>query len=90
MTLVLFTVAPDVVTPTDVFTISVGLDEPTPTPVAVALSLDGTSAGAMGIAAGTSTSDESLTADNIGLAPGTYEWGASLGAVSLTASLTVQ
>ena len=88
-TLVSFAVVPDVVMPGDTITLMVELDQPAPAATPVEIAIDGTDVGSTMVDAGQATSSASVPVEAIGLVGGQHEFTATLGAVTLTASLTI-
>ena len=75
--------------PGETFTISVEIDQPAPTPTEIAITIDGMDVGSIVVDTGETMSGGDVAADHLGLAPGQHEFTATLGAVTLTAMLTI-
>jgi hypothetical protein len=90
VTLVSFALNPDTVDSNGTFDVSVGLDGPAPTPVGVDIGIDGTNIGAITVGSGQMSADVPVAASDLGLPSGTVsQWSATLGAVTLQATLTI-
>lgn len=90
VTLVHFALVPDTVGVTEGFSVEVGLDQPAPAPTDVSLTIDGSDVGVLTVDPGQSTiATAPLAPADIGLPSGGYTWTATLGPVTLVATLTV-
>lgn len=89
ITLVSFTISPESVGLGEIVTFAVGLDQPAPAPADVAITMDGTNIGALTVDPGQTLASASVQASNFGLPAGTYGFTATLGPVTLSASLTL-
>jgi hypothetical protein len=88
--LVSFTIDPDTVSSGDTFTLSVGLDQPAAAPTNIAIAIDGMDVGVMTVDVGAaSTTSPPVAVTDLGLPPGAYSFTATLGAVTLGATLTI-
>ena len=88
VTLVSFAVVPDTVGPGETFTITVEIDQPSQSLVAVTIGIDGMEVGSMPVTPGETVASVVVSVDDLGLPSGLHEFTATLGAVTLTASLT--